>query len=78
MMGRLKTTLIAIGVDPSKYSDHRFRRGDASVALQCSLPAQLIQPPGDWWSPAFQRYLDPSVHGRAQVSAGLARRVLSK
>lgn len=65
---KLKHVLSLIGVDPSKYSGHSFRRGGASFALECGLSPDLIKSQGDWKSGAYQSYLDPSLSCRSKVA----------
>ncbi|XP_050390553.1 uncharacterized protein LOC126809805 [Patella vulgata] len=40
---RLPDSLPEIGIDPSKYAGHSFRRGGASFAFNCDVPTDLIQ-----------------------------------
>jgi integrase len=48
------------------YSGHSFRRGGASHALRCGVPAEIIMAQGDWRSLAYLDYLDvDSVATRA-------------
>ena len=65
---KLHHCLGAIGIQPSDYSGHSFRRGGASYALQCGLPTDLIKLQGDWSSNAYERYLHPSFELRKQVA----------
>lgn len=74
----LKSCLSQIGLDPSKYSGHSFRRGGASFALQCGLPPDLIKSQGDWKSDAYQSYLDPSLSFRVQVAERLGSEMLRR
>ena len=64
----LRLCLRKIGFNPSLYSGHSFRRGGASFALQCGIPAEWIKLQGDWSSEAYQRYLDPSFEHRVQLA----------
>jgi hypothetical protein len=64
----LKACLTQLGIDPTKYSGHSFRRGGASFALECGLPPDLIKAQGDWKSDAYHSYLDPSFSYRTQVA----------
>ena len=73
----LKHYLNLLGFDSNKYSGHSFRRGGASFALECGVPADLIQSQGDWKSDAYKCYLDPSFSHRQQVMNKFAS-VLSK
>ena len=65
---KLKHVLFLIGVDPSRYSGHSFRRGGASFALECGLSPDLIKSQGDWKSGAYQSYRDPSLFCRSKVA----------
>ena len=65
----LHLCLRKLGLDPSLYSGHSFRRGGASFALQCGVPAEWIKLQGDWSSDAYQRYLDPSFDLRKRLAS---------
>ena len=69
---KLKDSLKKIGIDPTQYSGHSFRRGGASFAFQCEVPGELIQAQGDWKSDTYKRYLDPSFSYRQQVMKSFA------
>ena len=64
----LRLCLRKLGLNPSLYSGHSFRRGGASFALQCGIPTEWIKLQGDWSSDAYQRYLDPSFDLRLQLA----------
>lgn len=66
-LNMLKHYLSLLGYDSHSYSGHSFRRGGASFALECGVPADLIQSQGDWKSDAYKSYLDPSFAHRQQV-----------
>ena len=53
----LRTILLTVGLDASKFSGHSFRRGAASWALRNSLPGEIIKILGDWKSDTYQNYL---------------------
>ncbi|CAG2231697.1 unnamed protein product [Mytilus edulis] len=44
----LKNIVEKIGLDPTQYSSHSFRRGGATWAFQCGVSSELIQLQGDW------------------------------
>lgn len=69
---RLKFFLSDLGYDCSNYSGHSFRRGGASFAFECGIPAELIQAQGDWKSDAYKSYIDPSFSHRSQVMSHFA------
>jgi hypothetical protein len=54
----LKYCLREIGVDPSRYSGHSFRRGGATFAHRLGVDPLLIKHMGDWRSDAYMRYID--------------------
>lgn len=70
-LSKLKSSLRQVGVDPSAYSGHSFRRGGASFALECGLSPVMIKSQGDWASDAYQLYIDPSLSHRLQVASKL-------
>ena len=65
-----------IGLNPSLYSGHSFRRDGASFALQCGIPAEWIIMQGDWSSDSYQRYLDPSFEHRVQLARAMGNSFL--
>ena len=63
--GKVKQLVAKCGKDPSVYSSHSFRRGNATWAFQCGIPGEIIQEMGDWKSLCYKDYLDQvpvSVH----------------
>lgn len=77
-LSRLRECLHLLGLDPSKYTGHSFRRGGASFALECGVPNDLIQVQGDWRSLAYQRYLDPSLTYRQKVADTLGSTIAER
>ena len=69
----LRLCLRKLGLNPSCYSGHSFRRGGASFALQCGIPAEWIRLQGDWSSDAYQRYLDPSFDLRRRLATVMGK-----
>lgn len=67
----LRLCLRKIGLNPSLFSGHSFRRGGASFALQCGIPADWIRLQGDWASDSYQRYLDPSLQLREKLACAM-------
>ena len=61
---RLRDLLWGIGVDPSLYSGHSFRRGGSTLLHQLHASDRLIQAAGDWASETFKNYLEISVEDR--------------
>ena len=54
----LKFLLVKIGLDPSQWSGHSFRRGGASLLYRLGIDPLTIQACGDWSSDSFLRYLE--------------------
>lgn len=57
-VGALRHCLARVGVDPSLYSGHSFRRGGATFAHNLGVDPALIKFVGDWQSDAFLAYID--------------------
>lgn len=73
----LRQLLRAVGLDPSTYSTHSFRRGGATYAFQANVPGELIQAQGDWLSQAYLKYLDLSWEKRTIVVQSMRDRILT-
>ena len=56
-MTQLKSSLLTLGLDSSKYSTHSFRRGGATFAYQAGVPIESIKLMGDWASDAVYKYV---------------------
>jgi integrase len=56
-VGRLKTLLRQIGIDPTNYAGHSFRRGGATWAHSIGISDALIKYQGDWHSDAYRLYV---------------------
>ena len=54
----LRDCMQKLGLDPSIFSTHPFRRGFATLAFQCEIPPEYIQLLGDWKSDAYKCYLE--------------------
>ena len=70
-VSKLRQCLAQLGYPANQYSGHSFRRGGASLALQCGLPVDLIKFQGDWNSNAYERYLEYSFSLRQKVALSL-------
>jgi integrase len=53
---KLHYLLLAVGVDPSGFSGHSFRRGAASTAMAVGIPYDDIMRLGRWKSNSIDRY----------------------
>ena len=69
----LHLCLTKLGMNPTLYSGHSFRRGSASFAMQCEVPVELIELQGDWTSNAYERYLYPSLELRRKLASTLGK-----
>ena len=58
------------------YSPHSFRRGDASFAFRCNVPAEHIQRQDDWQSDANLVYLQMSSAQKRQAVNFMAAQIL--
>ena len=75
---RLRSALTLCGINPQDYSAHSFRRGGASLALDCDVPIDLVRMQGDWRSNAYQRYIAPSLSTKLKLSRRMAESVGSQ
>ena len=58
------------------YSPHSFRRGGASFAFRCNVPAEIIQRQGDWQSDAYLIYLEMSSAQKRRAVNSMASHIL--
>jgi len=58
-VGSVKHCVQQVGLDPSGYSGHSFRRGGATLAHRLGIDPLLIKRMGDWSSDAYMDYVDP-------------------
>ena len=71
----IKRATKLLGLDSRQFSPHSFRRGGATFAFSCSVPAELIQHLGDWRSDAYLVYLDMSTGQKLQATSAMAQRI---
>lgn len=64
----IKKIIHSIGIDPSGYSTHSFRRGGATWAFKSGVKTELIQLQGDWRSDAYKLYLKYDLQDKLAVS----------
>ena len=69
----LRKCLSNLGLEPSKFSGHSFRRGGVSFTMQCGLPLEWVKLQGDWSSNAVERYLQPAFSLRLKLAETLGR-----
>ncbi|CAC5387140.1 unnamed protein product [Mytilus coruscus] len=70
-----KNIIEKIGLDPTRYSSHSFRRGGATWAFQCGVSSELIQLQGDWKSDAYKLYIRYGLADKMQVSSKMICRL---
>ena len=68
----VREALKIIGIDPSKYSGHRFRRGAATTAQSRGIIDVTIKMLGRWKSSAYTRYIQTPRSQLAAFSSQLA------
>ena len=56
--------LVDIGLEPSHFASHTFRRGGASFAFQAGVPIEMIKKLGDWKADAVLFYLTVPMNMR--------------
>ena len=77
--GRLRGVLAAAGFeDPAQFSSHSFRRGGASFAFLCGVPAELIKVLGNWKSDCYMKYLHFPLESRLAASQLIRIRLMYK
>ena len=72
---KLKKIVKGLGLNPTNFSTHSFRRGGTSFAFQAGVPRDLIKVMGDWKSEAFLRYLSMPLEHRAQMAVRVAHAI---
>ena len=71
LVGSVRQTLRAVGVDTKGYSGHRFCIGAATTAALRGVEDSVIKMLGRWESAACQRYLRTPRNSFAAISARL-------
>jgi hypothetical protein len=74
-VGAFKALLRTVGVDPSAYSGHSFRRGGATLGFSLTGRHTLIQALGDWASQTYLRYDDHSDETKLELPSMMSRAV---
>jgi hypothetical protein len=64
----LKLKLVQCGIATEGLTAHSLRRGGATWALRCGVPADVIQLMGDWRSDCYKHYLSAGVGLRRKYS----------
>ena len=66
-----------VSLDPKDFSGHSLRRGGATFAFQCGIPAELIKLQGDWRSDAYMLYLSLPLADRLVLTQIIAEHIQS-
>ena len=74
---KLHLVLAAIGERAEEYSSHSFRRGGASFAFLCGIPAELIKVLGNWKSDCYMKYLHFPLESRIAASDLMRIRIIN-
>ena len=64
---KIKSCILALGLDATGYTSHSFRRGGATYAFQCGLSGSFIKKLGDWRSDAYLEYIDCPLEDRVEA-----------
>ncbi|MES9902602.1 MAG: hypothetical protein ABW168_07955 [Sedimenticola sp.] len=75
---KLKSLISDIGLNPSDYSSHSFRRGGTTLAFRAGVPSELIQLQGDWRSDVYKKYLAFSLTDKVQVANMMDKFIVSE
>ncbi|SPO26927.1 uncharacterized protein UTRI_10674 [Ustilago trichophora] len=68
----LRLALERLGLQPSEYAGHSFRRGAATWAASAGVDSSTIQLLGRWSSDCYRRYIDRSaLERRSMVASAL-------
>ena len=63
----LKMAIVALGLNPSQYTFHAFRRSEASMAFDSNVEFEKIKQHGNWQSEAIWRYLNSTPKAASPV-----------
>lgn len=69
----LRLLVSKLGLVPSEFSSHSFRRGGATFAYSLGIRGELIQSQGDWASDCYKLYLNLDFPHRVSVAKCMAR-----
>lgn len=74
---QLRYLINKIGLNPTEFSTHSFRRGGTTFAFQSGVPTALIKAHGDWKSDCFQKYISLSLEDMIFVAAHMRQNILT-
>jgi hypothetical protein len=69
----LRLVIAKLGLSPSDYSGHSFRRGGATSLAAAGVPAAMIKQMGRWKSLAYQVYIDNTKEEWAKASQAMSQ-----
>jgi len=70
-----KSCIVNIGLDPTLYSFHSFRRGSTTFAFNAGASPLFIKFLGDWSSHAYMVYLALNTSKKLSVAKILAQNI---
>ena len=73
LVNMLEKSLSDVGLSPSDYSWHSFRRGAAVFAFELGLADSAVQLLGDWSSSAFKNYLEFAFLRKVSVAESVTK-----
>ena len=73
MRKHLKQVLESIGLDPSIYTFHTFRRSGATLAHNLDIDMDHIKRHGTWRSDAVKTYIIDDPHRASAVASSMSR-----
>ena len=64
-----------LSLDPQDFYGHSLRRGGATFAFHCGIPAELIKPQEDWRSDTYMLYLSLPLAERLVLTHIIAEHI---
>ena len=69
---KMRAVVTKLGLDPTHYSGHSFRRGGATSLATAGVSDATIRELGRWKSLSYQLYVDTTKEAKAQASKKMA------
>lgn len=73
---KLRSCIENIGLNPSNFSTHSFRRGFTTLAFKSDIPPEHIQLMGDWKSDSYKCYLELNWSDKAKILRNMFQQFL--
>ena len=73
----LAKVIKSVGLDPTNYSPHSFRRDGATFAFKSSVLSELIKAQGDWHSDCYLIYLEMTDKQKRAAAFRMAAAILN-